>query len=217
MVESAASQQTQPDCPGDNCLQIQDITSYSSSDLTDYPVLCYTPKQCSNSQQNGNNKCPLYVWIDGTSHNDIMEIPDKYFLREMVGRGFVSCVALYDDSPLSYAMEGCDGFRQKAYDIFGTTSSKNSLIDQVCGIHADCTRGVAVHGWSQGAHIATLASEFVTVTAALLFGNGNRNTVSFLVDMDVSCMNAINIDPRLAPTRRRSIVGEEDFFFNQSS
>lgn len=205
-------------CPGPDCVQVEDVDYYlDSTGGTQYAALCYKPPYCvdyETSATTGGIRCPLYVWIDGTSHNDILEIPDKYFLREMVSRGFVSCVAKYDDSPSSY-LEGCPSFHSKARDIFDPLQS-GSLLSQLCqaGTHADCNVGLAVHGWGQGAHLAVLAADYVNVTASLQFGNGNLNGV-LSVETNVSCVSSDNISPLLPPTRRRSIVGEEDQFFNR--
>jgi hypothetical protein len=152
--------------------------------------------------------------VDGTSHSSsVVDIPDKFFMRQMVQREFVSCVALYDDSPLAY-LKGCSSFQQKSHDIF------TALYNNVCNTYADCDNsGLAVHGWSQGAHIATLASSVLPgiVTAALLFGNGNANSISSWDLIDLPCMNSQEVDPYLPPSRRRSIVGEKDFYFNKPS
>jgi hypothetical protein len=222
-------------CPGPDCVHIEEVQYYSdSTGGTQYAALCYKPPYCANSTKSSQStddesnpdtdtdtdRCPLYVWIDATSHNDILEIPDKYFLREMVSRGFVSCVAKYDDSPVSY-LEGCPSFHNKARYIFDPNQS-GSLLSQLCGedgtnattAHADCNVGLAVHGWGQGAHVAVLAADFVNVTASLQFGNGNLNGVLF-VETNVSCVSSENISPLLPPARRRSIVGEEDQFFNR--
>lgn len=194
-----------PACPGTACSQIPGVTSYvDSTSSTTHEILCFKPPTC-------NGDCPLYVWVDGTSHNAILEIPDKYFVREMVARGYVSCVALYDDDALGYT-GGCPSFRTKARDIFDPTRP-GSLTNQICGVHADCNLGLATHGWSQGAHISALASEYVSVSGSLLFGNGNRNTYLFITT-SVSCMNDVELGSTLPSTRRRSIVGEFDDYFD---
>lgn len=205
-------------CPGPDCVELDDVTYYSeSTGYAQQPALCYKPPHCVNdANTTGESGCPLYVWLDGTSQNEVLEIPDKYFLREMVDRGFVSCVAKYDDSPVSY-LEGCPSFQKKAKDIFDP-NQEGSLLSQLCrfGSHADCELGLAVHGWGQGAHLAVLAADYVEVTASLQFGNGNLNGVLF-VETNITCVNSENINARLPPPRRRSIVGEEDQFFNRPS
>jgi hypothetical protein len=209
-------------CPGPDCVELDDVDHYVDwTGLTQYSVLCYKPPYCGNHTDSdstgGEGGCPLYVWLDGTSQNDVLEIPDRYFLREMVGRGFVSCVAGYDDSPVSY-LEGCSSYHTKARDIFDP-NQPGSLLSQLCprngtASHADCATGLAVHGWGQGAHLAVLAADYAAVTASLQFGNGNLNGVLF-VETNVTCVDSENINPRLPPPRRRSVVGEDDQFFNR--
>lgn len=186
------------------------INYMDSTGPTTHAIECYNPTICA-----GNN-CPLYIWLDGTSHNAILDIPDRRFLTEMVDRGFVSCVALYDDGATGY-LNGCSSFRTKARDIFDP-ARVGSVTNQICGTFADCSLGVATHGWSQGAHIAALASDYIDVTASLLFGNGNKNTYTalFTFTTDVPCVNDSELT-NLSKARRRSIIGENDSFFDDPS
>ena len=118
------------------CEEITDVTSYTdSTSSTVHRVKCYKPTYCNTMS------CPLYVWVDGTSQNAIEPV-DEYFLGEMVDRGFVSCVALYDDAATGYT-GGCDSFRTKAQDIFDPNRGDLSLTGQICGVHADCNMGIA--------------------------------------------------------------------------
>jgi hypothetical protein len=75
-----------------------------------------------------------------------------------------------DDYTLSYT-NGCDGaggFKDKSQKIFDPQLT-GSVINQLCyddgfehrnHVPVDCTKGVAVNGWSQGAHVASLAGNY---------------------------------------------------------
>jgi hypothetical protein len=188
------------ECPGPDC-DVLTVTSYQDSTrATTHSILCYSPTSCS-----GSPVCPLYVWIDATGKNFFREVADKVFLREMVRRGFVSCAVQYDDSSLGY-FKGCPSFERRSRDIFDLNRA-GSLTNQVCGVYANCSKGIATHGFSQGAHIVALARNYAAVTAALLFGNGNFFTF-LILKKDVSCMN--DGQQALPKERRRSIVGVFD-------
>jgi hypothetical protein len=87
-----------------------------------------------------------------------------------------------DDSILDYN-QGCDGFHRKSKEIFDNALS-GSVTHQLCSdenvfghinhVPVDCTKGLVVNGWSQGAHVASLAGNYATslVTAGLFWGNG---------------------------------------------
>jgi len=87
-----------------------------------------------------------------------------------------------DDSILDYN-QGCDGFHRKSKEIFDNALS-GSVTHQLCSdenvfghinhVPVDCNKGLVVNGWSQGAHVASLAGNYATslVTAGLFWGNG---------------------------------------------
>jgi len=174
------------------------------------------------------NKCPLYVYVDGSGNAEDIDERDSTYMLEMAQRGFVTVVVDYDDEIMSYR-GGCDSFHQKSKKIFDA-SVTGSVLHQLCyensfghrdHIPVDCELGVAVNGWSQGAHVASLAGNYAPslVTAGLFWGNGNDNwacglrypTCMFCVNTDVSCMNSNYIS--LPKEKRRNISGDQDRFF----
>ena len=78
--------------------------------------------------------------------------------------------------------DGPDGFRDKSQKIFDPQLT-GSVLNQLCynvgfehrnHVPVDCAKGVAVGGWSQGAHIASLAGNYGRglITSGLFWGNG---------------------------------------------
>lgn len=99
---------------------------------------------------------------------------DRYHLDiamqfEMVKRGFVAVSAGYDNSLFEYVNSpGCEsnyffqGIKDKARAIFDSTDD-NSVISQICDgsdALANCNRGIATNGYSQGAQLASLAANY---------------------------------------------------------
>lgn len=124
----------------------------------------------------------MLVYVDGTANAADIDERDTTYMIEMAQRGYIAVVVDYDDTVLSYT-EGCDNFHQKSKKIFDV-SVTGSVLHQLCyednvfghldHIPVDCELGVAVNGWSQGSHVASLAGNYAPelVTAGLFWGNG---------------------------------------------
>ena len=111
--------------------------------------------------------CPLYVFLTGTGMK-IIE-PELMLLREMTDRGFVGGFVAYPTEP--YYPQSNGQWAEKAQIIW---QGANSALAVLCSRAAvDCDLGIAVHGFSQGAGLASLAAQYDSrVSAALLFGIG---------------------------------------------
>ncbi len=148
---------------------------------------------------------PVYIWTTGTVMT-FWSPDDKAYTEAMADRGFVAASVQYQN--LTYPVT-CAGLTPKAEAIFNPNLSK-SAIRAICDRpKADCSKGIVVSGFSQGAHIASLAANYdERIEAAYLMGNGFQATNS----SDLSpCLG----DDALAlpQSRRRSMVGENDDFF----
>ena len=170
----------------------------------------YDPTLCNSAAP-----CPLYVYVDGTANAAELYDRDHVFLSEMALRGYFSVSVHYEDGTFQYLFG--DSFKKKSEAIFDEAVGSDSVVDQLChqapslfALPINCTLGMAVGGWSQGAHIAALAGNYAPkyVTAALLYGNGDDGT---WVD---PCVSDAEID--LPKERRRSIVGESDNYYGGS-
>mmetsp|Transcript_28048 Transcript_28048/g.52942 ORF Transcript_28048/g.52942 Transcript_28048/m.52942 type:complete len:415 (-) Transcript_28048:279-1523(-) len=199
-------------------------TGQYSSNTGDCFYIYWDPSKCTFA-----NKCPLYVYVDGTSNAQDIDDRDYEFMAQMASRGYIAVTADYADNVGGYTA-GCSSFNEKSRKIFDG-SVVGSVMYQLCrdtgnlfdhgpNVPVDCELGVAVNGWSQGAHVAALAgNQSPLVTGALLFGNGNYNyacaagypTCSLCIGTDVSCVNDDNL--ALPKEKRRSIIGDEDTFF----
>ena len=188
-------------------LTLQATGSYPSTLGTDCFYVYWDDSKC-----NADSKCPLFVYVDGTTNAQSITDRDTYYLQLMADNGYVAVSADYNDvcgllTGCSYlnGCDGADGFRAKSAAIFEDRTG--SVINQLCNSDTapvDCSMGIASSGWSQGAHIAALARDYnPQVTGALLFANGNYN--DDIVDTSVAC---VNDDPLTLPKeRRRSLVG----------
>ena len=87
----------------------------------------------------------------------------------------------HEDGTLQYLFG--DSFKEKSRAVFDQTVGSDSVVDQLCNqapslfdLPVDCALGLAVGGWSQGAHMAALAGNYTPdyVTAALLYALRQR-------------------------------------------
>lgn len=110
--------------------------------------------------------CHLSLWLNYDFPEDIDD-RDSVFMEQMAARGYVAVTVDYADSTLGYT-SGCTGFNDKSSKIFNE-SNTGTVLHQLCrdtnnlfnhgpNVPVDCDMGVAVNGWSQGAHIAALGA-----------------------------------------------------------
>lgn len=134
-------------------------TVYSSSSLE---IQGYTPDACMAA-----TPCPLYVFLTGTGMN--IREPELMLLREMAARGFVGGFVAYPENT-RYPQDDRQ-WDEKAQAVWQGGSGALAVLCARAAV--DCDLGIAVHGFSQGAGLASLAAQYDSrVGAALLFGIG---------------------------------------------
>ena len=90
-------------------------------------------------------------------------------VREMAARGFVGGFVSY--SPEPYYPQSNGQWDEKARAIWSGSSSALAVLCSRAAV--DCNLGIAIHGFSQGAGLASLAAQFDSrVSAVLLFAIG---------------------------------------------
>lgn len=165
-------------------------------------------KTISGFEPTEDGKFPVYVYLTGTSmpFNGADAQP---FIQDMAARGFVAATVDYDKG--NYPT--CTLMRKRSQCIFDGASA-NSAITKICArAKADCSKGVVVSGFSQGANLAALSKNYDSrVRAAYLIGHGDR--AAGIIDVS-SC--ADNAATTLKPSEMRSINGENDEFFGSNA
>eukprot|EP00457_Paulinella_chromatophora_P003450 gb/GEZN01003458.1/.p1 GENE.gb/GEZN01003458.1/~~gb/GEZN01003458.1/.p1 ORF type:complete len:331 (-),score=19.09 gb/GEZN01003458.1/:1123-2115(-) len=160
-------------------------------------------------------KFPVYIWLTGTDMGFHTETDDDLTFR-MASQGFVSAQCEYNND-LYPLIRDCKELERKAENIFNA-KDKNSCISVVCTQpKANCSSGVAVHGFSQGANLISLAKHYAPqVSASYEQGNGDA---PFPTDDLSKCLDYYLADGSRNPfkaldsSRTISIVGENDEFF----
>ena len=161
---------------------------------------CATPFDIIGVAPDDGLAHPVFVYAVGTTeHYDNRQA--RAAIDAMAAKGFVAARVQYD----SEMFGNCARIAQKAACIFKASSS-DSAISKLCA-RGDCSKGVVVGGFSQGAIIATLArNSDARVQAA--YGMGALSTYG--VGSVARCMN--DRKHQLPATRLRIVNGEKDGF-----
>ena len=153
----------------------------------------------------GPGPFPVFIWVPGTFqlHFDVMSL---VIVNEMANRGFLAASVQYDNfSPIQF----CPVYEQRARSVFDATRA-DSAIGVMCGLPgADCSKGIATAGISQGGVLAVLAKNYaprVTATWAMSVSAHNK-----LFGLDLPCLDKANT--AISAERLRIVNGESDPVF----
>ena len=121
-----------------------------------------------------HKNAPVFMWVDGTSCN-WNDPADLQIVKAMAVQGFTSATLKhpYDNSVQGYPLIGfgrCDVFNARARQV---ASALNVLCTRES---ADCSKGVALAGFSQGAQLISLVAGWESqlkhpITAIFTIGN----------------------------------------------
>jgi hypothetical protein len=139
------------------------VFSTSCSSLYRKDIVGYEPAEAG--------KYPLFIYVTGTTMN--FKGPEAMAItNEMAKRGFVAATVDYANSTYPTT---CSRMHTRASCIFNPNSA-NSAVTKLCArAKADCSRGIVVAGFSQGANITALSRNYDSrVKGAYLLGHGNN-------------------------------------------
>eukprot|EP00928_Gymnodinium_smaydae_P085349 TRINITY_DN6872_c0_g1_i3.p1 TRINITY_DN6872_c0_g1~~TRINITY_DN6872_c0_g1_i3.p1 ORF type:complete len:166 (-),score=27.37 TRINITY_DN6872_c0_g1_i3:7-504(-) len=160
----------------------------------------------------GQSGLPVYVWINGFK-NSFMAVADQSLVLEMAKRGFVAAQVAYDR--FGWTGDVCADL--DTMDQYAPSRGQNSVsaktkarsmvkaVDVLCSVDgADCSKGVAAHGFSMGSWIAALLPMFdERVTAVLLFGYGLEREPQ-------ECISSPRLSAHIEESKRRIVNGVND-------
>eukprot|EP00928_Gymnodinium_smaydae_P002172 TRINITY_DN10766_c0_g2_i2.p1 TRINITY_DN10766_c0_g2~~TRINITY_DN10766_c0_g2_i2.p1 ORF type:complete len:645 (-),score=87.73 TRINITY_DN10766_c0_g2_i2:105-2039(-) len=160
---------------------------------------------------------PAYVWITGWTNSFFAEA-DMTFLLEMAKRGFVAAQVAYEHfgwtgdvcAPLDTADRYAHTKQHPSVSARTKAKSLVNALDVLCATRgADCSKGVAVHGFSMGTWLAALLPMYDSrVTALLLFGYGVEKEPQ-------DCLSSTSVSVYIDRSRRRVINGVNDQCFTK--
>ena len=164
---------------------------------------CNTSFTITGQEPTASGTFPVFLYMVGTGET-ATNAPATAAVARMASLGFVAGTVDYNAG----TFDNCAGIRGKASCMFNPSSS-SSAVSRLCSrAKADCSKGIVVGGFSQGAVIATQAKNFdARVQAAWGIGDGVQYTAIFNLS---SCQADGN--HALASNRLRAIVGQRDQF-----
>lgn len=164
---------------------------------------CNTTFNITGQEPSAAGTFPVFVYMVGTTETFNRNGAASAAVSGMAQRGFVAASVQYDSGEFG----NCSQISGKAKCIFNPSSS-TSAIEQLCArAKADCSKGVLVGGFSQGAVMATLAKNFDgRVQAAWGMGDG----VAYSTFNLTACM--ANGSRTLASDHLRAVDGQADQF-----
>eukprot|EP00928_Gymnodinium_smaydae_P048073 TRINITY_DN3211_c0_g1_i2.p1 TRINITY_DN3211_c0_g1~~TRINITY_DN3211_c0_g1_i2.p1 ORF type:complete len:645 (+),score=105.34 TRINITY_DN3211_c0_g1_i2:61-1995(+) len=173
------------------------------------------PWRIEGARPKDKSGAPVYVWITGWT-NSFFADADMTFVLEMAKRGYVAAQAGYEH--LGWTGDVCaplDTMDQyaptKQYQSVSARTKAKSLVkavDVLCATDgADCSKGVAVHGFSMGTWLAALLPMYDSrITALLLFGYGIEKEPQ-------DCLSSALVSLHIDKSRRRIVNGLNDQCF----
>jgi hypothetical protein len=168
---------------------------------------CNTTFNISGQEPTTGTGFPVFVYVIGTSET-FTNASATAAVAGMGSRGYVAATVAYNSGTFS----GCTTISGKARCMFDSASATSAISTLCARPKADCSKGVVVGGFSQGAVIATLAKNFdARVQAAWGMGDGVRYSFFNLT----SCMG--NGNRTLTSDRLRAVDGEKDQFIGPNA
>jgi hypothetical protein len=168
---------------------------------------CNTSFSMSGQEPTTTGTFPVFVYVIGTGET-FTNASATAAVASMASRGFVAATVAYNSGTFS----GCSTIAGKARCMFNSASPTSAISTLCARAKADCSKGVVVGGFSQGAVISTLAKNFDSrVQAAWGMGDG----VTYSIFNLTSCMG--NGNRTLPSSRLRAVDGEKDQFIGPTA
>lgn len=177
-------------------------TSFTATYQGTNSTTCNTSFSIDGQEPSAAGSYPVFLYMVGTTES-FNNASATDAVQGMANRGYVAGTIQYD----SGSFGNCSQIAAKAACIFNPNSA-TSAVQVLCSrAKADCTKGIVVAGFSQGAVIATLAKNTDSrVQAAYGMGDGVMYSTFNLT----SCM--ANGNRTLPSDRLRAVNGDKDQF-----
>jgi len=177
-------------------------TSFTATYQGTNSTTCNTSYSIDGEEPTAAGTYPVFLYMVGTTET-FNNASATAAVQGMANRGYVAGTIQYN----SGSFGNCSQIGAKAACIF-KPSSATSAVEVLCSrAKADCTKGIVVAGFSQGAVIATLAKNTDSRVQAA-YGLGDGVKYSFF-DLS-SCM--ANGKRTLPSDRLRAVNGVKDQF-----
>ena len=167
---------------------------------------CSTTYSIKGVEPSMPGRYPVFFYMVGTSEA-YDNASAMAAIRNMAGRGYVAATVQYPNGTFG----GCSTLGSRAKCIFNGASASSAVATICSRANADCSKGIAVAGFSQGSVLAILAKNYeARVRAAYGLGAG--------VQYSFYDLRACVADGKrtLTSDRLRAVNGEVDGFTGSS-
>jgi hypothetical protein len=164
---------------------------------------CNTTDSISGVEPTGAGPFPVFIYMVGTTET-FTNASAMAAINGMAAKGYVSATIQYN----SASFGDCAQIQAKSECVFNPSSS-SSAVSAICGLSkSDCSMGILVGGFSQGAVMGTQSQNFNSnVKAVWGMGDGVMYTTAFNLS---SCQ--ANGNRTLPSSLLRAVNGQADEF-----
>jgi hypothetical protein len=207
-TDDAADDSTDPAATAGEVTQAVATTAFTSTYVGQgNGSTCNTTFNISGQEPSTTGKFPVFIYTIGTGET-FTNASATAAVAGMASRGYVAATVAYTSGSFS----GCSTISGKARCIFNPSTSTSAISTLCARAKADCSKGVVVGGFSQGAVIATLAKNFEPrVQAAWGMGDG----VTYSIFNLNACMG--NGNRSLPSDHLRVVNGQKDQFIGPTA
>jgi hypothetical protein len=164
---------------------------------------CNTKDSIDGEEPSTGGPFPLFVYMVGTTET-FTNASATLAVQSMANLGYVAATIEYNSATFG----DCAQIQAKAECIFSPTSSTSAITALCAKSNVDCTMGILVGGFSQGAVMGTQAQNFNSnVKAVWGMGDGVMYTTEFNL---TSCQ--ANGNRTLPSSLLRAVNGDKDEF-----
>lgn len=163
---------------------------------------CNTTYQIKGKEPADTSRHPVFIYMVGTS-DTYDNAQAMAAVQGMADRGYVAATIQYANSAMGY----CNTLSTRSKCIFDQSSAQSAVAALCSRDQADCSKGIVVGGFSQGALLGILSKNFDSRVEAVYASGAHKNYIIYNVNACVG--NGKRVLPQ---DRLRVINGENDIY-----
>lgn len=163
---------------------------------------CNTTYQIKGKEPADSSRHPVFIYMVGTS-DTYDNAQAMAAVQGMADRGYVAATIQYANSAMGY----CNTLNTRSKCIFDQASAQSAVAALCSRDQADCSKGIVVGGFSQGALLGILSKNHDSRVEAVYASGAHKNYIIYNVN---ACVG--NGNRTLPQTRLRVINGENDIY-----
>lgn len=163
---------------------------------------CGTTYQIKGKEPADQARHPVFIYMVGTS-DSYDNAQAMAAVQGMADRGYVAATIAYPNAAMGY----CNTLTARSKCIFDQSSAQSAVAALCSRSQADCSKGIVVGGFSQGALLGILSRNFDSRVDAVYASGAHKNYIIYNVN---ACVG--NGNRALPQDRLRVVNGENDLY-----